>query len=58
MNTNNNTEPYLTIKELSFELQKLGLPYSRPFIRKHIRKARPVLNRVKLSAFVAVLPQK
>ena len=46
-------EPYLTIKELSWELQKIGLPSSRMFIYKYKNKNPKIwkCNRVKFSEF-------
>ena len=56
MNTNtDNEEPYLTIKELSFELYKRNLPYSRKFINKIRHKAGFICNRARLSEVLAVL---
>ena len=51
----NEEERYLTIKELSWELEKLGLPSSRPFIAKHRSKCKFVCNRVKLSEFLRAI---
>ena len=49
-------EKYLTIKELSFELAKLGLPSSRGFIEKQKARGAPfVYNRITLSAFLEFL---
>lgn len=49
-------EKFLTIKELSFELEKLGLPSSRSFIEKQKSRGAPfVYNRITLSAFLEFL---
>lgn len=49
-------EKYLTIKELSFELEKLGLPSSRGFIEKQKKLGAPFLhNRILLSEFLEFL---
>lgn len=49
-------EKYLTIKELSFELAKLGLPSSRSFIEKQKARGAPfVYNRITLTAFLEFL---
>lgn len=49
-------EKFLTIKELSFELEKLGLPSSRSFIEKQKARGAPfVYNRITLSAFLEFL---
>ena len=56
MSTNTDSEePYLTIKELSFELYKRHLPYSRKFINKIRHKAGFVCNRARLSDVLAAL---
>ena len=49
---NDKEERYLTIKELSWELEKIGLPSSRPFINKHKSKCECVCNRIKFSDFL------
>ena len=51
-------ERYLTIKELMFELEKLGLPSSRTFIETHKQGAPFVCNRITLSDWLAHLKQK
>ena len=49
-------EKFLTIKELSFELEKLGLPSSRSFIEKQKARGAPfVYNRITLTAFLEFL---
>ena len=48
-------EKYLTIKELSYELDKLGLPHSRQFINKIRARANFVANRGRLSEVLKVL---
>lgn len=48
-------EKYLTIKELSYELDKLGLPHSRQFINKIRARANFIANRGRLSEVLKVL---
>ena len=48
-------ERYLTIKELSYELDKLGLPHSRQFINKLRDRAKFIANRGKLSDVLEAL---
>ena len=48
-------EQYLTIKELSYELRKRGLPYSRPIINRLRKQIKFVYNRAKLSDILSAL---
>lgn len=48
-------EQYLTIKELSYELRKRGLPYSRPVINRLRKQIKFVYNRAKLSEVLSAM---
>lgn len=52
---NNENEQYLTIKEISYELRKRGLPYSRPIINRLRKQIKFVYNRAKLSEVLDAL---
>lgn len=51
----NEKEQYLTIKEISYELRKRGLPYSRPIINRLRKQIKFVYNRAKLSEVLDAL---
>ena len=51
----NENEQYLTIKEISYELRKRGLPYSRPIINRLRKQIKFVYNRAKLSDILSAL---
>lgn len=51
----NENEQYLTIKEISYELRKRGLPYSRPIINRLRKQIKFVYNRAKLSEVLDAL---
>ena len=45
----------MTIKEISYELRKRGLPYSRPIINRLRKQIKFVYNRAKLSEVLDAL---